>query len=418
MATIICRHCDMTSLVPVLQKGHVAKCSRCRSVIYQKSQYSFHSILALCLTSLIIIYPAFTYPLFSMLMLGITEHTSLISGMLMLLLGTDPLVGGVVLFCGVIAPLFLLLTITFSTVCLIYGYLPSYLPKVFKITGKLTHWSMLDVYLLSLMVSIAKLMHYADLHLDVGFYFFVSLILINVAILSAYSNSHYWNKYLQAKNKGNAKNEDVYDAKSKAGLTGMEQGLQVCNICSAISKSKEHPKCCPICSNNITVRKFDSLQKTWALLVAGVIFIIPANLYPITYFLKNNIATPDTIFSGILSLYNSDMAVIATVVFLASIVIPVLKIIILGTVALSVQLKWDINEQQRLFAFNVVEFIGKWSILDLFVISIMVSVFDRGALLAAYTGPGAAFFTLTVLVTLFAANSFDTRLIWDSKRHG
>jgi paraquat-inducible protein A len=199
MTSVICRHCDMTSLVPVLPKGYVAKCSRCRSVIYQKSPYSFNGILALCITSLIIIYPAFTYPLFSMYMLGITENTSLISGMLMLL-NSDPIVAFVVLFCGVVAPLFLLLTITFSTGCLVYNYHPNYLPKIFKITRQLTHWSMLDVYLLSLLVSIAKLMHYADLRLDLGFYFFVSLLLINVATLSAYSNRAYWEKFLQAEN--------------------------------------------------------------------------------------------------------------------------------------------------------------------------------------------------------------------------
>jgi paraquat-inducible protein A len=206
-------------------------------------------------------------------------------------------------------------------------------------------------------------------------------------------------------------------ADSKEGLTGIEQGLQVCSICGATSRFEKHPKFCPVCDNDIAVRKVNSLQKTWALLVAAIIFIIPANLYPITYFLSNNVATPDTIFSGIISLYDSDMAVIATIVFFASIIIPGLKIVILLVIVVSVQKNWKMSEHHRLLAFNVVEFIGKWSILDLFVISIMVSVFDRGTLLAAYTGPGAAFFTLTVLVTLFAANSFDTRLIWDSNRH-
>ncbi len=200
-----------------------------------------------------------------------------------------------------------------------------------------------------------------------------------------------------------------------AGKTGIKQGLQLCKICGNYSLQVEHPTECPICLNEISQRKKNSLQKTWAFLITSIIFIFPANLYPITYLLKNNTLYPDTIFSGILSLVDSDMPGIALIVFVASIVVPFLKIIALAVIAFSVQNHWNLNPKKQLWAFYLIDWIGKWSILDLFVISIMVAVFDKGHLLSVYPGIAATSFTVVVLTTLFAANNFDTRLIWDAQ---
>ncbi|WP_019613453.1 paraquat-inducible protein A [Psychromonas ossibalaenae] len=207
------------------------------------------------------------------------------------------------------------------------------------------------------------------------------------------------------------------DKHATAGKTGIEQGLQLCTICGNYSRQIDNPETCPVCFNDIAQRKNNSLQKTWALLITSMVFIIPANLYPITYLLKNNILYPDTIFSGIISLINSDMLGIALIVFVASIAVPIFKIAALAVIALSVQLHWNLSPKKQLWAFGFVEWIGKWSILDLFVISIMVAVFDKGHLLSVYPGVAATSFTVVVITTLFAANSFDTRLIWDAQTH-
>jgi len=201
-----------------------------------------------------------------------------------------------------------------------------------------------------------------------------------------------------------------------AGKTGIEQGLQLCKLCGNYSQYKKHPLLCPVCSNRVCLRTKNSIQKTWALLITSVIFIIPANLYPITYLLKNNVLYPDTIFSGILSLIDSDMVGIAMIVFVASIVVPIFKIIALMFILIAIQNEWRFNHKKQLWIFMVVDWIGKWSILDLFVISIMVAVFDKGHLLSVYPGIAATSFTVVVITTLFAANNFDTRLIWDVKK--
>lgn len=197
MKTIICRHCDMVSQVPKIPVGYVAKCTRCECVICTHSRCSPANILALCLAALILLGPAFYFPLISIHLLGITEGANLLHGALMMI-DNAPLVAFVVLFCAVIAPTLLICSITLSSACLTFNYHPTYLPKILKITYILKHWSMLEVYMVSLMVAIFKLQSYADLYFGVGFYFFVALLLLNLTIICNYSNHTYWEKYINA----------------------------------------------------------------------------------------------------------------------------------------------------------------------------------------------------------------------------
>lgn len=184
----------MASEIPKMETGHRAKCSRCERVIFNNSACHPSGMLALCLTALIITIPAFNFPLISFHLLGITEHTNLIQGALMMITGA-PVVSFVVLLCAVIAPTMLIVSIAISSACLAFEYKSPLLPKMFKITRHLIHWSMLEVYMVSLMVAIFKLMSYADLYIGIGFYFFVALLLLNMLIISNYSNHQYWEKY-------------------------------------------------------------------------------------------------------------------------------------------------------------------------------------------------------------------------------
>ncbi len=177
-----------------MKMGHVAKCIRCDRVIYKNSWCNPAGLFALCLTALMMTIPAFNLPLFSIHLLGITEETNLLQGAMMMI-DSAPLVSFVVILCAAIAPTLLILSIAISSGYLAINYKSTYLPKLFKITRLLIHWSMLEVYMVSLMVAIFKLMNYADLYLGLGFYFFVGLLLLNMTIISNYSNHKYWEKY-------------------------------------------------------------------------------------------------------------------------------------------------------------------------------------------------------------------------------
>ncbi len=185
----------MVSRVPEIATGEVAKCPRCERVIYKNSSLAPAKMLPLCLTALILIVPAFYFPLISIHLLGITEGTNLLQGAVMMI-DNAPVVAFVVLFCAVIAPTLLIGCITLSSACLTFNYRPAYLPKILKITYILKHWAMLEVYMVSLMVSMFKLMNDADLYFASGLYFFTALLIINMTIISNYSNHTYWKIYI------------------------------------------------------------------------------------------------------------------------------------------------------------------------------------------------------------------------------
>lgn len=184
----------MVSQVDNIATGYVAKCSCCQRALYKNGHCDPSGLLALCLTALIISIPAFTFPLISIHLLGITEDANLLQGALMMIKNA-PLVAFVVIFCAVIAPTLLVASIALSSACLTFNCRPSFLPFVFKITSTLKHWSMLEVYMISLMVAIFKLMNYADLYIGIGFYFFIALLLLNLTIISNYNDHKYWEQY-------------------------------------------------------------------------------------------------------------------------------------------------------------------------------------------------------------------------------
>ncbi len=197
--------------------------------------------------------------------------------------------------------------------------------------------------------------------------------------------------------------------------TASSKGLVACDTCGLVCKYKAGCTC-PRCSAPLHQRQPYSLQKTWAFLITATIFLFPANFSPITILINRGNEQPDTIMSGVLALARSDMLPIAIIVFVASIVVPVGKILAMVIVLISVQFKLPLSHRSRLSMFLFIDWIGRWSMLDLFVISLMVAVLDKGQLLAVVPGPAATAFGIVVIMTLFAARSFDTRLMWDQEK--
>lgn len=186
-----------------------------------------------------------------------------------------------------------------------------------------------------------------------------------------------------------------------------------CLRCGKTQKAKEN-QLCSRCQASLHKRKPQSIQKSWAYLITAIVLLFPANLLPISLLTKQGKDIPDTIYSGIISLVNQDMVPIAIIVFVASIVVPIAKIIGLSWILIAIKLQLAVSPYKQMIMFRIIDWIGRWSILDLFVIAIMMTLLDRGLLLSFVPGPAASSFALVVVFTLLAARSFDTRLIWDN----
>ncbi len=178
-------------------------------------------------------------------------------------------------------------------------------------------------------------------------------------------------------------------------------------------ESMGHAAACPRCGSVLHLRNSNSLSSTWALLITAIILFVPANVYPVMSVSIFGNGMADTIISGVIHLMHAGQYPIAILVFIASILVPLFKIIGLGALLLAVQFGWPINRRQASTIFRIVNFIGPWSMLDLFMISILVTLVNLGFIATIQTGPGATAFAGVVVVTMLAAHTFDQRIIWD-----
>ncbi|MCA9502896.1 MAG: paraquat-inducible protein A [Spirochaetaceae bacterium] len=170
---------------------------------------------------------------------------------------------------------------------------------------------------------------------------------------------------------------------------------------------------CPRCGSDVHRRKPDSLSRTWAFLIAAILCYLPANLYPIMSVTSLGRTQADTILSGVVFLFSHGMWPLAFVVFVASVVVPVLKIVALVGLLASVQRRSRWDPRRRSLVYRVVEAIGRWSMVDVYVVTILAALVHMGKVAAVEAEAGAFFFGAVVVLTLFAAESFDPRLIWD-----
>ena len=199
--------------------------------------------------------------------------------------------------------------------------------------------------------------------------------------------------------------------------TAVEAGLVACRTCGLLSRWREPERGfvarCPRCDSALHQRKPGSLARTAALLMAGVILYIPANALPVMKVIYAGRGEPDTILSGVEVLFHTGQPAVALLVLFASITVPLIKLVGLALMVLAVKRRSRWRRRDRTVFYRLVEFIGRWSMLDIFMISILVALVKLKALSTIEAGPGAVWFAAVVVITMFAAASFDPRLIWD-----
>jgi paraquat-inducible protein A len=170
---------------------------------------------------------------------------------------------------------------------------------------------------------------------------------------------------------------------------------------------------CTRCGAELARRKADSLARSWALLIAACICYVPANVLPVMIVSGPGGSTADTILSGVMAMFAAGWYEVAVLIFFASITVPVLKMLSLAFLLISVQRRSSWRPAERTRLYRIVEIVGRWSMLDMFVVSLSVALVQLGAVARVEPATGAAFFAAVVVLTMFAASSFDPRLIWD-----
>lgn len=204
----------------------------------------------------------------------------------------------------------------------------------------------------------------------------------------------------------------------RTAITAANAALVSCHSCHLLSRYAPAeitgPAACPRCRAPLHLRKPNSIARTWALILTAYMFYIPANILPITVVTSLRKVQSDTIMSGVIYFMKTGMWPIALVIFVASVFVPIMKLVTFTYLLVSIQRKskWRPHDRTRLY--RITEVVGRWSMVDIYVVTILVALVKFGAWATIKAGPGGVFFAAVVVITMFAARAFDPRLIWDA----
>ncbi len=403
---VACHDCGTIHHVIPLPAGEKARCIRCGATLYRGVRDSIGRALGLSLAALFLFVIAQTFPFLTFEMKGLGDTSTLLSGARGLYQqGVWPL-AILVFMVATVIPLVKLLASVYVLLPLHLGRRVRFGAQVFRLVELCSPWAMMEVYLLGVIVAYVKLSDFATLRLDIALFAFVALIVLMIAAEATLEPHAVWERFGR-------------QSDARIVRPNPPHALVSCHACSqlvAMPPGLHGHGRCPRCEAPLHHRKPDSLARTWALVAAATILYIPANVLPVMRVTSLGKGQADTILTGVRELLAAGMWPVALLVFFASITVPVLKLIGLVTLLVSVHRGSDWRTRERTKIFRIIEGVGRWSMVDIFMISILVALVNLGALATIEPGPGAICFAAVVVITMFASMSFDPRLMWDVQK--
>jgi paraquat-inducible protein A len=395
-----CHECGLIHRVVEFEHDRIAECHRCGAALYRSRPEGVDHALSLVVAAIVLFVLANVFPFMSFNLEGRSETMLLGSGFWRLYQDGQWAISILILMVGILMPLARLLLQIYILLPLRFGIMPPNAEPIFRLASRLRPWAMTEIYLVGVIVAYVKLVDFAQIGLGVGLLAFAALIVVMAWADAALDPHEVW--------------ERLEPQATVSLLHGSEPGILVaCHDCGQIVKTAGEHAHCPRCGAALHRRKPESLQRTWACLLAAAILYIPANAYPILTIISFGKGAPSTILGGVIELIQSGMLPIAAVVFLASVLVPVLKILGLAFLTASVQFRWTWRPRERTFIYRIIEGIGRWSMIDIFMISILVGLVTLGNVATIEPGPAATCFAGVVIITMIGSMSFDPRLIWD-----
>jgi paraquat-inducible protein A len=406
---IACHECGTVQHMRALPDGGAARCGRCGATLYRERRDSIEHTLLLTLAALILFVIANTFPFLTFELEGNADTSTLLTGVRSLYdQGMWPL-ALLVLLTATVVPLAWLLSTAYVLLPLWLGRVPWGVAQVFRFTELLRPWAMMEVYLLGVIVAYVKLSDLARLELGIALFAFVGLIVVMIAAQAALEPHEIWRRL------GPQASARQLRCRRGRGLISCHNCDQVAVMPPLPARATAH---CPRCGAAMHRRKPDSIARTWALVVTATIMYLPANLLPVMTVIHFGRGEPDTILSGVKALIGAGMWPVALLVFFASITVPVLKLIGLTFLLITTQRRSRWRLRDRSLMYRIIEQVGRWSMVDIFMISILVALVNLGTLATIEPGAGAICFAAVVIITMFASMAFDPRLIWDAEESG
>ncbi|MDG6894274.1 paraquat-inducible protein A [Volucribacter amazonae] len=398
-----CGECDALVAIPQrLSKQQRALCPRCHHTLAVGNHWSLQRCAIIALSILILMPFALTFPLLSIELLGISVPASVWGGVWKMATENYPYTAFLVFICAVVMPIFFALLVIMLRLAQLFKIKPR---NVLLTINRIQPWVMLDVYLVSLAVAAFKVREYASLEMDIYLIAFVFTALLTTLLFIKIDSKALWNTFYPSQQ------ATIIEEKNY-----LQNPPHFCHHCEYSFEQplwdKKHRPICPRCHQHTERDNNLMLQATWATLIAGLIMLIPANLLPISTVYLNGAPSSDTLMSGVISFIEMGSYFVAFVVFTASIFVPVGKILIMLYLLCCVHFRWAHSIKWQMKLLHIVHFVGRWSMLDLFVLSLMMSLVSRGQIISFSVGPAALYFGIAVFLTMISTSLFDSRLLW------
>ena len=394
-----CIECDATVSVRRPQEGEYAQCPRCHHKLQSGSHWSLKRCSLIALSILILMPFALGYPLLSLDLLGTKIDASVWKGIWKMAVEGYSYTAFMIFICAVLMPVSFAILVIMLQLSKLLKIKPR---NVLLFVGYIKPWVMFDVYLVALGVTMFKVREYATLEVEVYLIAFVFTALLTTLLFIKINLDDLWH--------------DFYPEQKP--VTKSDKPLELCTACdyTFFKEDQEydhhHRAICPRCASLIEIPESVKLQRVWATLVAGIIMLFPANLLPISGVYLTGSLSQDTLMSGVMSFISMGSYFVAFVVFFASIFVPVSKILIMLYLLASVHFKWRHSIKWQMRLLHIIHFVGRWSMLDLFVLALMMSLVTRGQIINFTVGPAAFYFGAAVFLTMISTSQFDSRLIW------
>ena len=421
-----CEDCDLLIKQAKAPMGHSVICPRCGNCVDKSLSGSLVNTLSLSTTGLVLFLPAMFLPLMTFSAVGLSNNGNVIESIASFVESGYNFVAFSLLFVSVIFPLLLLCSTAVLSVCLIRKQYPSWLAGLFRFYIHVEEWAMVEIYLLGIIITIIKMIGTATIHYDFGFFCFVLLVLATVGVNTVIDRRLFWNliekkgalpEYSAVGDSTSLQENAVRTQEDGTIVDGFEtaasRGLILCHDCQKLIPQADGLVDCPRCGAHLHLRKQSSLSRTWALVLCSLFLLVPANVFPIMR--VDFLGMPDlsTILDGILYFFKEGSFFIGAVILMASVLVPLFKVVGLIILLLTIQFKSNINLRQKTIMFRVITFIGRWSMLDVFVIGLLGALVNFGYFTSIGGASAVTYFCGLVVITMVAVISFDPRLMWD-----
>ncbi|MBF0218940.1 MAG: paraquat-inducible protein A [Gammaproteobacteria bacterium] len=398
-ALTVCHACDALQQRPPIEGYGKALCYRCGALLYRGFPQAYRVTLALQLTALLLFILMATFPFITLELKGSREETYLLSAAAIFFNYGMGGVGLVVAATTLVIPLLVTITTLLLLVVSAQARALRLLALLVRFQRFLAPWSMVAVFALGVMVTLIKLQQSATLIPGVAFWALLALLPVLALAQLSLAAIALWPAVAAP------------SGVSAAAVTAHQAGLCHCALCDNLAVAATAASHCPRCGSRW--RSEHSRQSTvLALLITGTLLLIPANIYPIMSVYNFGRGQPDTILSGIIKLIEAHMWGLAVVIFIASILVPWLKLLTLYGLLYSTLHRGGWRPRERALLHRITEAVGVWSMTDIFIVALMAALVNLGTVATIAPGPGAIYFCAAVMVTMLAAAAFDTRTFW------